>query len=209
MGGTVLQTPQLKRRRSDSPSSSLSNHVNKRFYSETLASPSPKAVRFDPAINGADNDAVEESDVPESPIREHSQAPAVPGLRFTSGQPNTPINGINGPLKRLNLKASAQKMVPATPLAFKATSERPKSVRKSAKKTPGSTKANKVLPFRIKVRSRDAKLMQVLVHIINRSPVDCDANIYAPSLLFSGMLASRFKSTNLHSAAETDYSWDR
>ena len=153
MGGTILRTPQWKRRLSESPSSSLSSHVNKRFCTETLASPSPKAVRFNPAIDEADNDAVEESDVPESPIRERSQAPAVAELRFTSGQPNTPINGIHAPFKKLNLKTSAQKMVPATPLALKNTSEKPKSVRKSAKKTPGSTKANKVLPFRIKVRT--------------------------------------------------------
>jgi hypothetical protein len=146
MDGSVIETPQRKRSRSATPSSSSSRRVNKRFRPDTLLSLSPKSVSLDPA-NG-DEDVVLESDVPESPI-----APSRPIAALSvSFAPNTPLREINDPFAKLNLKTSAQKKNLATPVASKTNSDGSKSVRKSARKTPGTGKSNKC--FRIKVFSR-------------------------------------------------------
>jgi len=68
--------------------------------------------------------------------------------------PHTPLGEINDPFAKLNLKTSAKKKSLATPVAQKATAEGSKSVKKSARKTPGSAKTNKAQPFRIKVSLR-------------------------------------------------------
>ena len=146
-----METPQRKRPRSETPHSLLSRHVNKRFRRNSFISPSPKTVRFNPAIEGAQNDTIDESDVPESPIKKYLQVSPVSGFPFASGQPKTPEGEINVPFAKLNLKSSTQKKNTTTPVVSKITSEGPKSINKSAKKTPGSAKSNKVLPFRIKV----------------------------------------------------------
>lgn len=141
-----METPQRKRRRSETPSSpSSSRYVNKRFCTNTLTSPSPKIVHFDPAGDGGDTVLV--SNVPESPVaRRKGIVPAA--VTFA---PNTPSGQINDPFAKLNLKTPAQQKGLSTPGAAKNDSEGTKSVRKSARKTPASIKSRKVLPFRIKV----------------------------------------------------------
>lgn len=143
MDGAVIETPQRKRPRSATPSSSSPLHVNKRFRPDTLASPSPKSVRLDP-VNG-DEDVVLESDVPESPIPPSKPIAAL----SVSFAPNTPLREINDPFARLNLKTSTQKKNLATPVASKTNADGSKSVKKSARKTPGTGRSNK--SFRIKV----------------------------------------------------------
>jgi len=142
MDTAVIETPQRKRPRSATPSSSP-RHVNKRFCPDTLSSPSRKSVRLDP-VNG-DEDVVLESDVPESPIA-HSRPIAALSVSFA---PNTPLREINDPFAKLNLKTSAQKKNLATPVTSKTNSDGTKSVKKSARKTPGTGRSNK--SFRIKV----------------------------------------------------------
>jgi hypothetical protein len=142
----VMETPQRKRRRAETPSSPWSSlHVNKRPCTDILPSPSPKTVRFDPVRHG--EDTVLESDVPESPI---AQAKGIVPLAV-SFAPNTPTGQINDPFKKLSLKTSAQKKGLSTPAPAKHDSEGTKSVKKSARKTPASVRSRKAWPFRIKV----------------------------------------------------------
>jgi hypothetical protein len=88
-----------------------------------------------------------DSDVPESPIVQRKAAAvsfAAPLL--------TPIREINNPFAKLNIKTSAQKKgTLATPVKLKSSADGNKSVKKSARKTPGSGKSNKPLPFKIQV----------------------------------------------------------
>lgn len=147
MDGTVVQTPPRKRPRSSTPSSASSHNVNKRLRPDTPPSPSPKTVRFNPINPEEDEeDAVLESDVPESSIVPSSKLPAAFSVTFA---PDTPITEIDDPFAKLNIKTSAQKMHLATPIRLKINAEGSKSVKKSARKTPGSAKSNKA--FRIKV----------------------------------------------------------
>src|SRR5208282_3436232 len=108
MGGTVTETPPRKRPRSQTPSSFSSPHVNKRFRPETLTSPSPRTARFDPINHN--EDAILESDVPESPIAPSNEATTL----SVSFAPGTPMTEINDPFARLKV-SSAQKKTFATP----------------------------------------------------------------------------------------------
>src|SRR5438046_1402868 len=146
MGVVVTETPPRKRPRSQTPSSSSSHHVNKRFRPEILTSPTPRSVRFDPV--NPDEDELLESDVPESPIAA-SKGTSTLSVSFA---PGTPVTEINGPFEKLKV-SSVQKKNLATPVALKSNSEGSKSVKKSVRKTPGSAKSNKALSFRIKVFS--------------------------------------------------------
>src|SRR5271169_1922891 len=92
----VAETPTRKRSRSETPSSASSRYVNKRLCQGTLTSPSPKTVHFDP-IN-PEEDAVLESDVPESPITPGKQTAGV----SVSFAPNTPMSEISDPFAKLN-----------------------------------------------------------------------------------------------------------
>ena len=144
MNDMVTETPPRKRRRSQTPSSSSSHQVNKRFRSDILTSPSPSTARF--SLINNNEDAVLESDVPESPIAPSKEASTL----SVSFAPGTPMTEINDPFARLKV-SSAQKKAFATPVALKSDLDGSKSVKKSARKTPGSAKSNKPLPFRIKV----------------------------------------------------------
>ena len=144
MDGTVAETPPRKRTRCFTPSSS-SHNVNKRFRLNTPISPSPRTVRFDSA-NVAQEDAILESDVPESPIGTRKGSNR--GLSV-SCEPHTPPAQIKNPFAKLKV-SSADKKSLATPVAVKANAEGSKSVKKSARKTPGSAKSTKA--FRIKVQ---------------------------------------------------------
>lgn len=139
-----METPPRKRLRSRSPSSSSSRNINKRFCFNTLVSPS---VQFDPANHGQDIDTVMESDVPESPIAQRTQNTSL----SVSFAPSTPSSGINNPFANLTLKSSLQQRTLATPVQSKSVIEGPKSVKKSARKTPGGAKTSKSMPFQIKV----------------------------------------------------------
>ena len=152
MESQSMCTPVRKRPRSHTPSSVSPNHINKRHRSRSnsLTSPSPahKHTPFN-ITDDLDGDTVMESDVPESPIVQR-RANAV----SFAAPPLTPIREINNPFAKLNIKASAQKKSTlATRIALKSvTGDGNKSVKKSARKTPGSGKSNKPLPFKIQVR---------------------------------------------------------
>src|SRR5579862_6878931 len=143
-------TPVRKRPRSQTPSSSSPNNINKRHRcrsnSLTSASPALKYTHIS-NIDELDGDTVMDSDVPESPIVQHRAAAvsfAAPLL--------TPVREINNPFAKLNIKASAQKTAMlATPVKLKSSADGNKSIKKSARKTPGSGKNNKPLPFTIQV----------------------------------------------------------
>jgi len=148
----TLETPPRKRPLSATPSSSPSSssrrhHVNKRFRRDQRPSPSPRTVRFETARPADNDDRISESDIPESPIPDKRTASDV------SCAPVTPLQEIDVPFERLNIKSSVPKKNPlATPVRGKVLGgETSRSVKKSAKKTPGSAKANKPQPFRIKV----------------------------------------------------------
>jgi hypothetical protein len=147
----MLETPPRKRPRSSTPRSSAKrhSHINKRFCPNPRASPSPRTVHFDrPAT---DDDAIPDSDVPESPIPLKRT-----NLEVSFAAPETPMREIKSPFERLNLRASGQKKGGlATPVTG-GGGESVRSVKKSAKKTPGSARANKPQPFRIKVRLKSA-----------------------------------------------------
>ena len=150
--GTVMETPFRKRPRCSTPSSSSSpfpKHVNKRICSNRPppASPYTTIENSYTTNNQDDPDTVLESDVPESPIAQRKDHSA-PSVSFA---PHTPLAEINYPFAKLNLKASAQKSCLETPVVPKTAVEGSKSAKKSGRKTPGSTKANKAQPFRIKV----------------------------------------------------------
>jgi hypothetical protein len=146
-----MSTPSRKRPCSEPPSSSSPRGHHKRLRTEALLmSPSPKTIRLAPENNGEDVDAILESDVPESPIRQ-PQETGLSSVSFASSRSQTPSREITDPFSRLNIKSSAHKRNLSTPVAVKLNSEGPKSVKKSARKTPGSAKSSKVLPFRIKV----------------------------------------------------------
>jgi hypothetical protein len=142
----MLETPPRKRPRSSTPRSSSSAHrVNKRFCPNPRTSPSPRIVHFGPPPT--DDDAIPESDVPESPIPNKRA-----NLEVSFVAPATPMREIKSPFERLNLKSSVQKKGGlATPVRG-GGGEGVRSVKKSARKTPGSARANKPQPFRIKVR---------------------------------------------------------
>ena len=142
-----METPVRKRCYSEISSSSSSRHVNKRFRSNSLASASPKVVRFNSSHHEEDPDTVMESDVPDSPIAQRKSAPPL-SVSFTSAQPLTPLSNLNNPFAKLNLKASAQKKNLSTPIVVKSSTDGSKSVKKIARRTPGSAKANKSMPFR-------------------------------------------------------------
>ena len=146
----VMETPPRKRPRLSTPSSSSSRkHVNKRICTNGLAPPSPynSTGKLYRANTEDEMDTVLESDVPESPIVQRKEQTAL-SVAFA---PHTPLSEINNPFAKLNLKTSAQKKALATPVVPKAAVEGSKLVKKSARKTPGSAKTNKVQPFRIKV----------------------------------------------------------
>src|SRR5271170_594596 len=147
--GMVMETPPRKRPRSSTPASSSSKHVNKRVCSNPPPPPSPYTTTRNsyPTNDEEELDTVLESDVPESPITQRKDHTAL----SVSFAPHTPLGEINDPFAKLNLKTSAQKKSLATPVAQKATTEGSKSVKKSARKTPGSAKTNRAQPFRIKV----------------------------------------------------------
>jgi hypothetical protein len=136
MDSSVLETPVRKRARSDTPSTRSSSRVNKRLRSKPTSSPSPKIVRFDDC---ADDDMVMESDVPESPV----QLRSIPTL-VAPTTPKTPA--LRNPFSKLTLNTPSQSKLVTTP-----ASKVVKSVKKSARKTPGSVKPLKLLPFRINV----------------------------------------------------------
>lgn len=163
-----METPVRKRRRSTTPVSvsSASRHVNKRFRSNSLASPSPKNVRFSTMTLEEEQDTVMELAIPESPI---SQNETVELVSFAPVPPLTPTVEINNPFAKLNLKASAQKKVMNTPIASKSGTDAVKSVKKSARKTPGSGRANKVLPFLIKVPYYHIALSSVFFNFFDRA----------------------------------------
>lgn len=145
-----MLTPVRKRLRPQTPSSSSPNKINKRYRcrsnSRTSASPALKDTHLS-GIDEPDGDTVMESDVPESPIVQRKAAAvsfAAPLL--------TPVREINNPFAKLNIKASAQKKATlATPVKLKSSADGNKSMKKSARKTPGSGKSNKPLPFKIQV----------------------------------------------------------
>jgi hypothetical protein len=147
MNESGLETPRRKRPRSNPSSSSSSRHVNKRIRTNTISSPSPKTVRFDPI--GYEEEAILESDVPESPIALKNGSTLT--VSFENIPLRTPTVEIDDPFTKLNLKSSTQKTNLNTPVATKTNTDGSKSVKKSARKTPGSAKANRALPFRIKV----------------------------------------------------------
>jgi len=147
----MLETPPRKRPRPATPSSSSSSSrrhpVNKRFCPDQFPSLSPRTVRFEPAQT-ADNDGpIGESDIPESPMPDKRTSLDV--LLPLA----TPLREIDVPFERLNIKSSVpKKNTLATPVRGKVLGgENARSVKKSAKKTPGSAKANKPRPFRIQV----------------------------------------------------------
>ena len=143
----MLETPPRKRPRS---SATRPTHINKRFCPDPRTSPSPRTVHFGPPPT--DDDAVAESDVPESPIPNKRA-----NLEVSFAAPATPMREIKSPFERLNIKSSVQrKGGMATPVRG-SEGEAVRSVKKSAKKTPGSARANKPQPFRIKV-SRESGL---------------------------------------------------
>ena len=91
-----------------------------------------------------------DSDVPESPIVQRRPA----AVSFAAPL-FTPAREISNPFAKLNIKASAQKTATlATPVKLKSSAEGNKSVKKSARKTPGSGKNNKPLPFKIQVTDK-------------------------------------------------------
>jgi hypothetical protein len=188
MDGMVVETPPRKRPRSETPaSSSSSRHINKRCRPDTLGSPSPKAVHFDPIH--LEKDKILESDVPESPIVQR-KATAPLSVSFASIPPRTPMTEINDPLAKLNLKASAQKKNLATPVASKSNSEGIKSVKKSARKTPGSAKSNKAQPFRIKVSLPSVLILRIVFgYVADRSSPNSNPNRHLPSSFLSYLLA--------------------
>lgn len=196
MDGTVTETLPRKRRRSQTPSSS--HHINKRFCPETLTSPSRTNPHFDPINNN--KDAILESDVPESPV--------VPGKDATmlsvSFAPGTPMAEINDPFARLKV-SSAQKKTFATPVALKSNSEGSKSVKKSARKTPGSAKSNKPLPFLIKVKLSRTLVNIVFFYIIGRSSFDCDSDSFLPPSISSNFLACWFDAEDILDAKNGDF----
>lgn len=145
-----MLTPVRKRPRSQTPSSSSSNNINKRhrYRSNSLTSPSPahKYTHLN-TIDDPDGDTVMDSDVLESPIVQRKAA----AVSFAALL--TPIREINNPFAKLNIKASAQKKTTlATPVKLKSSADGSKSIKRSARKTPGSGKSNKPLPFKIHVQ---------------------------------------------------------
>jgi hypothetical protein len=149
----MLETPPRKRLRSETPASSARprHQVNKRFCPRPRSSPSPRTVRFE--ASPTDDEAIAESDVPESPIP--NKRPNLDGaLLSVSLLQATPWREINAPFEKLNIKPSTQKKSRlVTPVRDKGAGETSRSGKKSVKKTPGSAKANKPQPFRIKVAS--------------------------------------------------------
>ena len=198
MDVVVTETPPRKRPRSQTPSSSSSHHVNKRFRPETL-SPSPRAIRFDPV--NTEEDQILESDTPESPIAA-SKGTTTLSVSFA---PRTPMTEINGPFEKLKV-SSAQKKTLATPVALKSNPEGSKSVKKSARKTPGSAKSNKALQFRIKVFRSQLLLNIVFNHVLDRSSFDCDSYGYFSSSVSSNLLACGFDTKNILDATKGYYS---
>jgi hypothetical protein len=178
----VTETPPRKRRRSQTPSPSSSHHVNKRFCPQTLTSPSLRAAPFDSIIHN--EDAILESDVPESPTTPRKEATTL----SVSFAPATPMTEINNPFARLKV-SSVQKKTFTTPVVSKSNPEGSKSERKSVRKTPGSVKSNKALPFRIKVLLSRTLLSIVFPHVIDRSPFDCDSNSFLLPSIFPDLLA--------------------
>lgn len=146
MEGLDLDTPRRKRPRSKTPSSSSSRRVNKRIREDSPQSPSPQASRA--RING-EHGAAEA--IPNSPIAERQ--PQGASVSFASVPPQTPSATINDPFAQLNLRSSVQKKLISTPLPSEGSGDVPKSVKKSARKTPGSARKNKPHAFRIKVIS--------------------------------------------------------
>ena len=151
----MLETPPRKRPLSATPLSSPSSsaprqHANKRFRRDQRPSPSPRTVSFEAARPADNDDHIAESDIPESPI---------PDKRTSSELLSplvTPLQEIDVPFEGLNIKSSVpKKSALATPVRGKVLGgDTSRSVKKSAKKTPGSAKANKPQPFRIKVFER-------------------------------------------------------
>jgi hypothetical protein len=182
-----LQTPIRKRPRSTTPFSS-SRHPNKRARSNSLISPSPKVVRFDPLSHGEDLDTHMESDVPESPIL------ARRGVSVLGGGPVVPLTPgeaeIGGPFAKLTLKTPAHRKGVATPIAAAMSGDRTKSLKKSSRKIPGSVKSSKPLSFRIKVRSHQAVTDLVIINIPHRSSGYSNASGPDPSKFVPHRLAS-------------------
>jgi hypothetical protein len=112
---------------------------------DPLASPSPKNVRFQPVSHENDTDAVMESPIQQSPIAKSQSR-----LSMSFAPPRTPIGVSTDPFPNLKLKESLQKKTLATPVV-KSAVDGSKSAKKSARKTPGSTRSAKSMPFRIKV----------------------------------------------------------
>jgi hypothetical protein len=191
----VTETPPRKRRRSETPSS---RHINKRFRPEALTSSSPRTGGFDPINHN--EDAISESDVPESPIAPSKEAT----ILSVSFAPGTPTSVINDPFARLKV-SSAQKKTFATPVALKSNSEGSKSVKKSARKTPGSVKASKALPFRIKVLFSRTLVSIVFLRVIDRSPFDCDSNSLLPPSISSNLLACWIDAKDILDATIRNY----
>lgn len=201
MDGAVTETPPRKRRRSETPCSSSSHHINKRFRPEALTSPSPTIVRFDPINHN--EDAIPESDIPESPIAPSKEATVL----SVSFAPGTPTVEINDPFARLKV-SSAQKKTFATPVALKNNSEGSKSVKKSARKTPGSVKSSKALPFRIKVLFSRILVSIVFLRVIDRPSFDCDSNSFLPPSISSNLLACWIDAKDILDATSRNYSPD-
>ena len=151
-----LESPaQRKRPRSNASTSPSPSRDIKRMFIDELAPSSPKAVRFDYANDG-DQMALE-SYVPDSPIGTTSCENSFARVSFKPLTPLTPrtkelaTTQISDSLAKLELKPFTHKRNLATPVAARMGLDEPKSVRKSARKTPSSPKTNKALPFQLKV----------------------------------------------------------
>ena len=182
-----LETPLRKRRRSTTPFSSL-RHPNKRARSSSIFSPSPKIVRFDPLSHGEDIDIVMESNVPESPIalRRSASVTAV-----SAQSPQTPGGaGIDNPFAKLSLKTPRQGKENVTPMVAK-SSDHTKSAKRSARKTPGSAKSQKALPFRIKVQLSESESHAVFFKFAHRPSCHCYSRCDYPPTSITYRLVSR------------------
>ena len=117
-------------------------HVNKRPYMESLQSERPAFTKL--AIE-SDEDEVHmiPGSVFQSPV-------LLSRLAASARNENSPTRAIRDPFTQLSLKASPSRGHMITPITARHLDENPKSVKKSARKMPGSVKSNKPSPFRVK-----------------------------------------------------------
>ena len=177
-----METPQRKRRRLDPSCLAQARPVNKRARAEPLVSPSPEPVVLCALSDERENDVVMESDVPDSPNISLKQMTHF-SVSFHEPRFDTPTNGMDDSFSKLNLTTSThEEKAPATPLPLRPRSETTKSVKKSARKTPGSAKSckSKLSPFRIKVTSFPISLSLVLGHVTYRASSYCGSHCLFP-----------------------------